>query len=74
MANTIGWGQGVLNTISWGADGSRGGLETTNLLAENSDFFITQSGDFLIDETLFNSGGFGAVYDVSYSGETLLER
>jgi hypothetical protein len=74
MANTIGWGQGVLNTISWGADGSRGGLETTNLISENSDFFITQSGDFLIDETLFNSGGFGAVYDVSYSGETLLER
>jgi hypothetical protein len=74
MANTIGWGQGVLNTISWGADGSRGGLETTNLISENSDFFVTQSGDFLIDETLFNSGGFGAVYDVSYSGETLLER
>jgi hypothetical protein len=74
MANTIGWGQGVLNTISWGADGSRGGLETTNLISENSDFFITQSGDFLIDETLFNSGGFGAIYDASYSGETLLER
>ena len=74
MANTIGWGQGVLNLIRWGADGSRGGLETTNLLAENSDFFVTQSGDFLIDETLFNSGGFGAVYDVSDSGETLLER
>jgi hypothetical protein len=72
--NTIGWGQAVLNIINWGADGSRGGLETTNLLAENSDFFVTQSGDFLIDETLFNSGGFGAVYDVSYSGETLLER
>ena len=72
--NTIGWGQAVLNVINWGADGSRGGLETTNLLAENSDFFVTQSGDFLIDETLFNSGGFGAVYDVSYSGETLLER
>jgi len=68
MANTIGWGQGVLNTISWGADGSRGGLETTNLISENSDFFVTQSGDFLIDETLFNSGGFGAVYDVSSSG------
>ena len=72
--NTIGWGQAVLNVINWGADGSRGGLETTNLLAENSDFFVTQSGDFLIDETLFNSGGFGAVYDVSYSSETLLER
>jgi hypothetical protein len=74
MANTIGWGQGVLNTISWGADGSSGGLETTNLLAENSDFFVTEAEDFLIDETLFNSGGFGAVYDASYSGETLLER
>lgn len=74
MANTIGWGQGVLNTIGWGADGSSGGLETTNLLAENSDFFVTEAEDFLIDETLFNSGGFGAVYDVSYSGETLLER
>jgi hypothetical protein len=74
MANTIGWGQGVLNLIGWGADGSRGGLETTNLISENSDFFVTQSGDFLIDETLFNSGGFGAVYDVSDSGETLLER
>jgi hypothetical protein len=74
MANDIGWGQGVLNTIGWGADGSSGGLETTNLLAENSDFLVTQNSDFLIDETLFNSGGFGAVYDVSYSGETLLER
>jgi hypothetical protein len=74
MANTIGWGQGVLNTISWGADGSSVGLETTNLLAENSDFFVTEAEDFLIDETLFNSGGFGAIYDASYSGETLLER
>ena len=74
MANEIGWGQGVLNTISWGADGSSGGLETTNLLAENSDFFVTEISDFLIDETLFNSGGFGAVYDVSDAGETLLER
>jgi hypothetical protein len=74
MANTIGWGQAVLNLIGWGADGSRNALETTNLISENSDFFITQSGDFLIDETLFNSGGFGAIYDVSYSGETLLER
>jgi hypothetical protein len=74
MANTIGWGQGVLNTIGWGADGSSGGLETTNLLAENSDFFVTEAEDFLIDETLINSGGFGAVYDVSYSSETLLER
>jgi hypothetical protein len=72
--NTIGWGQGVLNTISWGADGSSGGLETTNLLSENSDFFVTEAEDFLIDETLFNSGGFGAVYDASSSGETLLER
>ena len=72
--NTIGWGQAVLNVINCGADGSRGGLETTNLLAENSDFFVTQSGDFFIDETLFNSGGFAAVYDASYSGETLLER
>jgi hypothetical protein len=74
MANTIGWGQAVLNLIGWGADGSRNALETTNLISENSDFFITQSGDFLIDETLFNSGGFGAIYDVSDSGETLLER
>lgn len=72
--NTIGWGQAVLNIINWGADGSRNGLETTNLIAENADFFITQSGDFLIDETLFNSGGFGAIYDISYAGETLLER
>jgi len=74
MANEIGWGQGVLNTIGWGADGSSGGLETTNLLAENSDFFVTEISDFLIDETLFNSGAFGAVYDVSDAGETLLER
>lgn len=74
MANTIGWGQSVLNVISWGADGSSGGLETTNLLAENSDFYVTEASDFLIDETLFNSGGFAAVYDVSDPGETLLER
>lgn len=74
MANKIGWGQGVLNTIGWGSDGSSGGLETTNLLAEDSDFFVTEAEDFLIDETLINSGGFGAIYDASYSSETLLER
>ena len=72
--NTIGWGQGVLNVINWGADGSIGGLETTNLLAENSDFFVTEAGDFLIDETLINTGGFASIYDYSWSGETLLSR
>ena len=78
MANTIGWGQGVLNTISWGADGQAAGtgLEVVNLLTEVSDFMATETSDLLIDETLINelAGGFGAVYDVSNSGETLLER
>lgn len=74
MSNTIGWGQAVLNLIGWGADGSRGGLETTNILSEANDFYVTETSDFLIDETLFNSGGFAAVYDVTDAGETLLER
>lgn len=74
MSNKIGWGQAVLNTISWGADGSKGGLETTNLLAENSDFFTTELGDFIIDENLINTGGFASIYDSSWAGETLLER
>lgn len=36
--NQIGWGQAVLNNISWGADGQQGGQEVTNLLAENGSF------------------------------------
>lgn len=78
MANTIGWGQGVLNTIGWGADAQveGTGLEATNLLTEISDFMATETSDLLIDETLTNdlAGGFGASYDKSNSGETLLER
>lgn len=78
MANTIGWGESVLNTISWGADGQATGtgLEVVNLLSETSDFMSSEASDLLINETLINelAGGFGAVYDVSYSSETLLER
>lgn len=74
MANSIGWGQGVLNTISWGADGQINGLEVTNLLAENGAFLFTESDDILITETTFNAGGFGSAYDFSWAGETLLER
>lgn len=78
MANDIGWGQGVLNTINWGADGQATGtgLEVVNFLTEASDFMTSEASDLLIDETLINelAGGFGAVYDVSNNGETLLER
>lgn len=78
MPNEIGWGQGVLNTISWGADGQvQGtGLEVVNMLSEASDFMSTEASDLLINETLIDElgGGFGSVYDVSDSGETLLER
>lgn len=78
MPNEIGWGQGVLNTISWGADGQvQGtGLEVINILSEASDFMSTEASDLLINETLIDElgGGFGSAYDVSDSGETLLER
>ena len=74
MANSIDWGEGVLNVISWGADGQIGGLEVTNLLAENGAFLFTESDDILVTETTFNAGGFGASYDFSWGGETLLER
>jgi hypothetical protein len=74
MANSIDWGEGVLNVISWGADGQINGLEVTNLLAENGAFLFTESDDILVTETTFNAGGFGAAYDFSWAGETLLER
>lgn len=32
MAND--WGQGVLNTVGWGLDGTMNGQEVTNLLTE----------------------------------------
>lgn len=74
MANSIDWGEGVLNVISWGADGQIGGLEVTNLLAESGAFLFTESNDILVTETTFNAGGFGSAYDFSWAGETLLER
>lgn len=74
MANSIGWGEGVLNTISWGADGQINGLEVTNLLAENGAFLFTENNNILVTETTFNAGGFGSAYDNSWAGETLLER
>lgn len=74
MANSNGWGEGVLNVISWGADGQIGGLEVTNLLAENGAFLFTESDSLLVTETTFDAGGFGSAYDNSWAGETLLER
>jgi hypothetical protein len=74
VRNVIGWGQGVLNLIGWGASGQQGGQETTNLLTESGDFLITESNDFLISELLIFMGGFGSIYSNSWSGETLLER
>lgn len=74
MANNIGWGEGVLNNISWGADGQINGLEVTNILTESSLFMATENDNLLVTETTFNAGGFGSAYDNSWSGETLLER
>lgn len=74
MANSIDWGEGVLNIISWGADGQISGLEVTNLLSEANSFLVTESEDLLVTETTFNAGGFGSSYDFSWAGETLLER
>ena len=74
MANNIGWGEGVLNTISWGADGQINGLEVTNILTESSLFMSTENDNLLVTETTFNAGGFGSAYDNSWAGETLLER
>jgi hypothetical protein len=74
MANSIDWGQGVLNTIGWGADGQINGLEVTNLLTESSLFMAAEDDSLLVTETTFNAGGFGSAYDNSWSGETLLER
>ena len=74
MANNIGWGESVLNTISWGADGQINGQEVTNILAENGSFLFTEDSNILVTETTFNAGGFGSAYDNSWAGETLLER
>lgn len=74
MANNIGWGEGVLNTINWGANGQSAGQLVTNILTENSYFLETESNDLLIIETTSSSNGWGSSYDASYSGETLLER
>ena len=74
MANSSGWGKGVLNTIGWGADGQINGLEVTNILAENNAFIFTENDNLLVTETTFNAGGFGSAYDNSWAGETLLER
>ena len=74
MANSIGWGEAVLNTISWGADGQINGLEVTNILAEDGAFLFTENSDILVTETTFDAGGFGSAYDNSWAGETLLER
>jgi len=74
MANSIGWGEAVLNTISWGADGQINGLEVTNILAENGAFLFTENSNILVTETTFDAGGFGSAYDYSWAGETLLER
>jgi len=74
MANSIGWGEAVLNTISWGADGQINGLEVTNILAEDGAFLFTENDNILVTETTFDAGGFGSAYDNSWAGETLLER
>lgn len=74
MANTIGWGEGVLNTIGWGANGQSNGEFVTNILTEDSYFLETESNNLLIIETTTSSNGWGSAYDLSYSGETLLER
>lgn len=74
MANSIGWGEAVLNTISWGADGQINGLEVTNILAEDGAFLFTENSNILVTETTFDAGGFGSAYDYSWAGETLLER
>lgn len=74
MANNIGWGESVLNTISWGADGLINGQEVTNILTENVAFLFTENSNILVTETTFNAGGFGSAYDNSWAGETLLER
>lgn len=68
--NTIGWGKGVLNEISWG----QGADEGNNLLAESGAFFVTEDGRLLVTETPTDTSGFGYIYESSFSGETLLKR
>ena len=74
VRNVIGWGQGVLNLIGWGASGQQGGQETINIITESGDFLLTESNNYLISELLLFLGGFGSIYSQSWSGETLLER
>lgn len=78
MSNTIGWGQGVLNPISWGADGQviGTGEEVINVITEDFNFAVTEDSILVINETTLNdlAGGFGSIYDASWSGETMLER
>jgi len=78
MSNTIGWGQGVLNPISWGADGQviGTGEEVINVITEAFEFAVTEDSILVINETTLNdlAGGWGSIYDASWSGETMLER
>jgi hypothetical protein len=72
--NQINWGQAVLNNIGFGANGQSNGQLVTNLVTEESAFLFTESNDLLVLEQTSSSNGFGASYDYSWSGETLLER
>jgi hypothetical protein len=72
--NQINWGQAVLNNIGFGADGQSNGQIVTNLLDENSAFLVAEDNSLLVIEQTSASNGFGAVYDYSWNGETLLER
>lgn len=75
VSNIIGWGEGVLNLISWGSDGMIEGVEVTNLITEQGvGFLCTEEENLLVLETNEISIGFGSAYDHSWSGETLLER
>jgi hypothetical protein len=69
------WGKAVLNIVHWGADAQQNGQEATNLLTENNNFLITETNeDFLIEEQTIYEGGVNAMYDYSWSGQTLLSR
>ena len=72
--NQINWGQAVLNNIGFGANGQINGQVVTNLVDENSAFLLAEDDSLLIIEQTSASNGFGAIYDYSLSGETLLER
>ena len=69
MANSIGWGCAVVNSISWGE-----ATDTYLFIAEDGCRVKTEEDEYLKGEGT-EDNGFGEIYPYSWRGtETKLER